>query len=222
MTRVLLVDDERDTREMYSEWLRFDGFDLRAATNAKDALRIARAFLPSVMVTDLRLRGGPDGIELTQRLRADTRTAGIRIIMLTGATFGGERERAAKSGVDCFVVKPCLPDQLAVEIRRVSQESGGVMNPSPNVTVLSRIRSEYLEMPGLTLNSAQVQRLCGIDDAACRMVLEALVEAGFLTLREDGSYSRSRDGETTRLHPAKASLSSDAIARLARPRRRAS
>jgi hypothetical protein len=96
------------------------------------------------------------------------------------------------------------------------------MNPSPNPKVLNRVRSEYIEMPGLTLKSEQVQRLCGIDGTACTVVLEALVDAGFLTLRDDGSYSRSRDVDSGRAHPAKASLQSDAMASMARFRRRAS
>ena len=116
--RVLIVDDDRDTREMYSESLRADGFELRTASNAADALRTARAFRPSVVVTDLRLKG-VDGVELTRRLRADNCTEEIRVIMLTGATFGDERERAEACGVDAFVVKPCLPEALASEIRRV-------------------------------------------------------------------------------------------------------
>ena len=96
------------------------------------------------------------------------------------------------------------------------------MNPSPNAGVLNRVRSEYLEMPGLTLKSEQVQRLCGIDHTACKGVLEALVDAGFLTLRDDGAYSRSRDVESGRPHPAKASLQSDMNTPMARLRRRAS
>jgi hypothetical protein len=96
------------------------------------------------------------------------------------------------------------------------------MNSSPNPNVLNRVRSEYLEMPGLTLKSEQVQRLCGIDDRACAMVLEALVDAGFLMRRDDGSYLRSRDVDVSRAHPAKAALQSDVVATMARLRRRAS
>jgi two-component system, cell cycle response regulator DivK len=118
--RVLIVDDDRDTRELYSESLRADGFDLRTASNAVEALRTARTFHPSVIVTDLRLKGSVDGVELTRRLRSDSRTEEIRVIMLTGVAFGEERERAEASGVDAFVVKPCLPEALATEIRRVS------------------------------------------------------------------------------------------------------
>ena len=112
---------------MYSESLRADGFELRTASNGKDAIRAARTFLPSVIVTDLRLDGRFDGVELTRQLRADQRTEEIRIIMLTGAVFGEERERAEASGIDAFVIKPCLPDTLASEIRRVCRQAAGVL-----------------------------------------------------------------------------------------------
>jgi len=125
--RVLLVEDDRDTREMYSESLRADGFELRSVSNGKDALRAARSFLPAVVVTALRLHGSIDGVELTKRLRADSRTEDVRIIMLTGATFGDERERAEASGIDAFVIKPCLPEILALKIRRVSRQASGVL-----------------------------------------------------------------------------------------------
>ena len=96
------------------------------------------------------------------------------------------------------------------------------MSASPNPGVLNRVRSEYIEMPGLTLKSEQVQRLCGIDHTVCKVVLDALVDAGFLTLRNDGSYLRSRGVDSIRFDPAKASLQSDAIASMVRLRRRAS
>jgi hypothetical protein len=96
------------------------------------------------------------------------------------------------------------------------------MNSSPNPGILNRVRSEYIEMPGLTLKSEQVQRLCGIDDTACKMVLDALVDTGFLTRRDDGSYLRSRGIDSIRARPAEASLQSDVIAAMDRLRRRAS
>jgi hypothetical protein len=96
------------------------------------------------------------------------------------------------------------------------------MSANPNPGVLNRVRSEYIEMPGLTLKSEQVQRLCGLDHTACRVVLEALVDAGFLTLRADGSYLRSRGVDSIRPDLAKASLQSDAIASIVRLSRRAS
>ena len=90
------------------------------------------------------------------------------------------------------------------------------------MNVLNRIRSEYLEMPGLMLKSEQLERLCGIDHDVCKEVLLRLVDVGFLSVRGDGSYARSRDVETSRGRPEKASLESSMITSMARLRRRAS
>ena len=93
---------------------------------------------------------------------------------------------------------------------------------TPAVTqILQRIRSEYLEMPGLTLKPEQVQRLCGVDSAACESVLETLVESGFLSKRSDGAYGRYRNADISRARQAKASLETS-VANAIRNRSRAS
>jgi hypothetical protein len=61
--------------------------------------------------------------------------------------------------------------------------------------VIQRLRAEYLEMPGLRLTAAQVQRLCGIEPMMCQSVLDALVDAKFLCAKSDGTYTRMTDGE---------------------------
>jgi hypothetical protein len=64
----------------------------------------------------------------------------------------------------------------------------------PDPQLLERIRGEYLEMPGLRLRAEQLQRLCGVERAMCKMVLDALVETKFLRMKSDGTYARSEDG----------------------------
>jgi hypothetical protein len=61
-------------------------------------------------------------------------------------------------------------------------------------TLLKRIRAEYLEMPGLRLTLAQAQRLCGVNRADCKAVLDGLVDAKFLCRKPDGAYARSSEG----------------------------
>jgi hypothetical protein len=56
--------------------------------------------------------------------------------------------------------------------------------------VLTHLRAEYLEMPGLRLKAQQVQRLCGIEQAMCQHVLDSLVAEGFLCAKSDGHYAR--------------------------------
>jgi DNA-binding response OmpR family regulator len=116
---VLIVDDDRDTREMYCEALRADGFEPSIAASGEAALRAASDSAPAIVVTDLRLGGKMDGAELARRLRADSRTERTRIIMLTGAVVGDDRARADAAGCDRLLLKPCLPATLAAEIRQV-------------------------------------------------------------------------------------------------------
>jgi hypothetical protein len=72
--------------------------------------------------------------------------------------------------------------------------------------VLTRLRAEYLEMPGLRLKREQVQRLCGVERAVCQQVLDTLVETKFLCVKADGTYARLTDGaDMPRPQPAKAS-----------------
>ncbi len=59
--------------------------------------------------------------------------------------------------------------------------------------VFERLRAEYLEMPGMQLTAAQVQRLCGVGPDACLTVLKAMVDADFLYVRPDGTYARLTD-----------------------------
>jgi hypothetical protein len=56
--------------------------------------------------------------------------------------------------------------------------------------LLTRIRAEYQEMPGMTLKLAQVARLCGVEPSMCRQVLDVLVDTGFLAMRPNGEYAR--------------------------------
>src|SRR2546423_15041016 len=72
--------------------------------------------------------------------------------------------------------------------------------------VLARVRAEYLEMPGMKLTTAQVQRLCGIEQTTCALLLDVLVEARFLTRKSDGTYVRLTEGRPPLPRPAKAGL----------------
>jgi hypothetical protein len=60
--------------------------------------------------------------------------------------------------------------------------------------IVERVRSEYLEMPGMRLTPQQLQRLCGIGPSVCDAVLESMVASRFLTARPDGTYARASDG----------------------------
>jgi CheY-like chemotaxis protein len=115
---ILVVDDYQDAREMYAEYLQFSGFRVAEAKNGNEAVEQAFALKPDLILMDLSLPG-MDGWEATRRLKADDRTKRIPIVALTGHALAGASEGAKKAGCDSFVTKPCLPDDLVVEVRRM-------------------------------------------------------------------------------------------------------
>ena len=120
--RVMVVDDYPDAREMYSEYLEYCGFDVVQAANGMEALQRAIEMRPDLILMDLSLPV-MDGWEATRRLKADKRTVNIPVVALTGHALAGISEGAKKAGCDAFVTKPCLPEDLVKEIRRVLDES---------------------------------------------------------------------------------------------------
>ena len=115
---ILVVDDYQDAREMYAEYLQFSGFRVAEAKNGNEAVEQAFALKPDLILMDLSLPG-MDGWEATRRLKADESTQRIPIVALTGHALAGASEGARKAGCDSFVTKPCLPDDLVVEVRRM-------------------------------------------------------------------------------------------------------
>ena len=115
---ILVVDDYEDAREMYAEYLRFCGFRVAEARNGNEALEQAFALVPDLILMDLSLPG-MDGWEATRQLKSDERTRNIPVVALTGHALAGASESAQKAGCDSFVTKPCLPDDLVAEVRRM-------------------------------------------------------------------------------------------------------
>ena len=120
--RVLLVDDYPDAREMYTEYLEYSGFDVVEASNGMEALQRAIDSEPDIILMDLSLPV-MDGWEATRRLKGDKRTASIPVVALTGHALAGISEGAKRAGCDAFVTKPCLPEDLVKEIRRILESS---------------------------------------------------------------------------------------------------
>lgn len=115
---VLVVEDYQDAREMYAAYLQFSGFEVAEAANGIEAVERTTELLPDIVLMDLALPR-MDGWEATKRLKSDPRTRHIPIVALTGHALAGHAEGAREAGCDAFVTKPCLPDALVTEIRRL-------------------------------------------------------------------------------------------------------
>ena len=115
---VLIVDDFDDNREMFTEFLSFSGYRVAQATTGKEALERAFSLLPDLILMDLSLPE-LDGLEATRCLKKDERTKRIPVLALTGHAVAGHSRDARAAGCAAFLTKPCLPEVLLGEIRRV-------------------------------------------------------------------------------------------------------
>jgi CheY-like chemotaxis protein len=115
---VLLVEDDADTYELYSEVLASAGFSVIGADNGTDAIHQALQHEPDLVVMDYELRG-MDGVAATELLKHDPRTREIPVMMLTGHVARRQIDRARAAGCDAFLSKPCPIHQLLDEVGRL-------------------------------------------------------------------------------------------------------
>ena len=121
---ILIVEDQSDLRQLYAQELTMSGFDVIEAANGAEAIAHTSEKFPDIVLMDLSL---PivDGWEATRRLKSDQRTAWIPVVALTGHALAGISDGALKAGCDAFVTKPCLPEDLVKEIRKILDEPSG-------------------------------------------------------------------------------------------------
>ena len=115
---VLVVDDFDDNREMFAEFLSISGFRVAEASNGREAVERATELLPDLILMDVSLPE-LDGWQATRLLKADERTRAIPVVALTGHAVSGVAEEAAAVGCAGILTKPCLPDHLVAEVRRI-------------------------------------------------------------------------------------------------------
>ena len=183
---VLIVDQHRDWAELYAEALTSMGFQLVLAADGEQAFALACELHPEVVVTEVALPS-VSGLELTRRLRAEAKDVAIIGLTSRGSLF--DQQEATLAGCDAFLVKPCTPDALTSAIRDVL-----TARRLTHAHTRTRIRAEYIEMPGMRLRAGQVQRLCHVDKESCLLVLNALVTERFLMANPDGTYVRATEG----------------------------
>ena len=131
-TDVLVVEDEPDIRSLIVHHLEREGFRCRTAGSGGEAMARVRSSPPDLIVLDLMLPG-MDGLEVCRRLRGDSATAGLPIIMLTAKADEIDRIVGLELGADDYLAKPFSPKELVARVRAVLRRA----RPGETVHVLS-------------------------------------------------------------------------------------
>ena len=113
---VLLVDDDKNNIEIFSELLTLKGFRVNVALNGKESLNLIQAEKPDLILMDIQMPE-MDGLETIRRIRAKPEGLGIPIIALTALVMDGDRERCLEAGADEYLSKP-VPLQTLVKTVR--------------------------------------------------------------------------------------------------------
>jgi len=118
MTKILLVEDNELSADMLSRRLKKRGYDVHVATDGQQAVDMAAALLPELVLMDISL---PlfDGCEATRRIRESSSTARVPIIALTAHALPEERARALEAGCDDYDTKPVELERLLGKIRAI-------------------------------------------------------------------------------------------------------
>ena len=115
---VLLVDDSRETRDIYAAYLQHHGYEVLQAADGLSGVATARVYCPDVIVMNVSLPG-LDGITATHRIRHAPELGDVRIVACTGYVREEGQGIALAAGCDAYLEKPCSPSELLREIRRL-------------------------------------------------------------------------------------------------------
>ena len=189
-SRVMVVEDEPDIRELLTFHLERDGFQVARAGTGTEALRQVRLTPPDLVILDLMLPE-IDGLEVCHRLRADPATATLPIIMLTAKGDEVDRIVGLEIGADDYIVKPFSPKEVIARVRAVLRRSRAPVAGAP------------LVVGGIQLDDATHQAAAGGQSLSLTPkefdLLRALMEArGRVLSREfllDRVWGYARAGE---------------------------
>jgi CheY-like chemotaxis protein len=108
---ILVVDDNPINLKLVRVILTGEGYEVRAAQDAEEAVEILQSFRPRLVLMDLQLPG-MDGYELTRRLKANAQTREIVVLAVTSYAMKGDEQRALDAGCDGYVSKPIDTEAL--------------------------------------------------------------------------------------------------------------
>jgi two-component system, OmpR family, phosphate regulon response regulator PhoB len=121
-TRVLIVDDEADLRDLLTFTLESAGIAVQAVATAAEGLAAAAATRPTVVILDIML---PDrsGIDVCRQLRGDPATAGLAVLMLTARGNEADRVLGFEVGADDYVVKPFSAREVVMRVHALARRA---------------------------------------------------------------------------------------------------
>jgi len=119
MKKILVVDDQKEVRELVEITLKADGYQIFQAKNSREAIDIVKTHKPDVVIMDIMMPGELDGLETTRILKRNPDTQHIKIIMLTAKGQSTDFDAGFAAGADGYFTKPFSPLDLIKKVEEV-------------------------------------------------------------------------------------------------------
>jgi two-component system cell cycle response regulator DivK len=114
---ILIVDDNVMNLKLIRVLLVGEGYEVRVASDAAEALAVLRTFHPRMILMDIQLPG-IDGLELTRRLKAAPETRNVIVLALTAYAMKGDAQRMLEAGCDGYIAKPIDTREFPATVAR--------------------------------------------------------------------------------------------------------
>lgn len=124
--RILLVEDDKALSDLLEYRLSKEGLSVRKTSDGEEALVLAKEELPDMVILDWMIEG-ISGVEVCRRLRKDSITANVPVIMLTARETEDDRIRGLENGADDYVTKPFSPKELIARIKTILRRTNPLL-----------------------------------------------------------------------------------------------
>lgn len=125
--KVLVVDDNQANLKLVCLLLAADGYDIKTAYDAEEALNVLEVFQPELILMDIQLPG-MDGLTLARLIKQDPNHASVIIIALTAYAMKGDEERAKNNGCSGYITKPIDTRSFSSTIQDFMQSSDSIVS----------------------------------------------------------------------------------------------
>ena len=123
MAKILIAEDEPDIRDLITFTLGFAGYEVVAASNGEEAVKLAREVIPDLILMDVRMPR-LTGYEACAQIKTDSKTRHIPVIFLSAKGQDSEIQTGLQAGAAEYLLKPFAPDQLTSRIHAILSKQG--------------------------------------------------------------------------------------------------
>jgi len=166
---ILVADDDPAIVRLIEINLKFEGYEVLIAEDGEQALRVVNESLPSLVLLDVMMPK-LDGYEVCERIRAESRTRHISVIMLTAKSLSADKIVGLTAGADDYVLKPFDPMELVARVRATLRRSKEMRSASPltglpgNLQIEDEIRRRHASGEDVAVCYADLDNFKGYND----------------------------------------------------------